>query len=96
MEARKAPQDTESHGGGMMSAVTLLMRREDCMVYGRSQRMETMKRRQRNTKSAYTKTKNDARRVIGKAKETEGSRWVEELETQDAKGKEKVFKMYKR
>ena len=36
-----------------------------------------------------------ARRVIGKAKETERSRWVEELETQDAKGKEKVFKMAK-
>ena len=46
-------------------------------------------------KSAYTKAKNDARRVIGKAKETERSRWVEELETQDAKGKEKVFKMAK-
>ena len=46
-------------------------------------------------KSAYTKAKNDARRVIGKAKETERSRWVEELETQDSKGKEKVFKMAK-
>ena len=46
-------------------------------------------------KSAYTKAKNDARRVIGKAKETERSRWVDELETQDAKGREKVFKMAK-
>ena len=45
----KGPQDTKSHGGGMMSAVKMLMRREDCMVYGRSQRTEMMKRRQRKT-----------------------------------------------
>ena len=43
-------------------------------------------------KSAYTNAKNDARRVIGKAKETERSRWVEELETQDSKGKIKYSK----
>ena len=91
MEARKAPQDTKSHGGGMMSAVKLLMIREDCMVYGRSQRTEMMKRRQRKTnRLTYTKAKNDARRVIGKAKETERSRWVEELETQDAQGRESI------
>ena len=32
---------------------------------------------------------------MGKAKEMERSRWVEELETQDAKGNENVFKIAK-
>ena len=51
--------------------------------------------RAKEDKSAYVTAKNDARRVIGKAKEAERSRWVDELETQDRKGKEKVFKMAK-
>ena len=36
------------------------------------------KEKEKKDKSAYTKAKNDARRVIGKAKEMERSRWVEE------------------
>ena len=48
-------------------------------------------------KSAYTKAKNDARKKKGegKVKKIERSLWVDELETHDAKGKEKVFKMAK-
>jgi len=60
------------------------------MVYGRSQGARIIRRRKRKT---YAKAKNYALRVIGKTKEMERSCWVEELETQDAKGKEKVFKI---
>ena len=64
-------------------------------MYGiwQESRSKNYKEKEKEDKSAYTKAKNDARRVIGKATEMERSRWVEELETQDAKGKEKVFKM---
>ena len=51
------------------------------------------KEKEKEDKSAYTKAENDARRVIGKAKVTEKSRWVDKFETQDAEGKEKAFKM---
>jgi hypothetical protein len=50
VEAQKALQDTKNHGGGMMSAVKLLMRKEG-MVYCRSQRAKMMKGRQ--SKTAY-------------------------------------------
>lgn len=66
-------------------------------LYGiwQKSRNEEDEEKKNEDKSAYTKAKNDARRVIGRAKEKERSRWVDELETQDAKGKEKVFKMAK-
>ena len=84
----------------MMSAVELLTRWEDCMYSSsflffcfyfdswhicQESKNKNDEEKENEDKSAHTKAKNDARRVIDKAKEMERSRWVDEFETQDAK-----------
>src|ERR1700690_1474397 len=54
-------------------------------LYGIWQKSKSKKNegRAKEDKSEYVTATNDARRVIGKAKEAKRSRWVDELETQD-------------
>ena len=84
VEARKAPKTQRIRWCDDECSKAVDEKRR---LYGiwQESRSKNEKEKEKEDKSAYTKAKNDARRVIGKAKEMERSRWVDELETQDAK-----------
>ena len=65
-------------------------------LYGIWQKTEKEKGEEgaKEEKSAYTKAKNEARSVIGKAKERERSRWVDELKTQGEKKRYSKLQKY--